>query len=133
MKTNNMVPSRQLNSGAAMTNQVTQQLQAGWLDKVESDRIAEVRKRANKFASGYVSSKAVFHDFKVEYQTDGIARLYSDHYDLSGMTDLRAFKQTGWTYYEHYSGKMGIYLRSVPHEKSYLKINLPALMAGSVA
>ena len=40
------------------------------------------------------------------------------------MTSLNSFKQTGWSYYNHYSGNLGLYISSVIGDRCYIEINL---------
>lgn len=115
-----------------MSNPITEQLHAGWLEKLEADRVDAVKERARMFAFHYNAAKKVFKGFTAEYQTNGWVRVYVSRVFLSGMAGLKTFKQTGWDYYEHYSKNIGIYLPSVIGDEAYLKMNLPALVAGRV-
>ncbi len=96
----------------------------GYLDKVEQDRIDGVIGRARKFHHGYVSAQKALRETEVEYQSNGVARLYCDKWALTGMTSLKAFRQTGWSYYNHYSGNPGMYITSVIGDRCYIEINL---------
>lgn len=107
-----------------MSSPLLRDLQNGYLDKVEQDRVQGVRERAHKLYHGYVSAQKAFRGLEIEYQNNGVARLYCDKWALTGMTSLNAFKQTGWSYYQHYSGKMGLYITSVIGDRCYIQINL---------
>jgi len=107
-----------------MTSLLMRDLQSGYLDKVEQDRVDGVIERARKFHHGYVSAQKALRETEVEYQSNGVAHLYCDKWALTGMTSLKAFKQTGWSYYQHYSGKIGLYITSVIGDRCYIKIDL---------
>lgn len=107
-----------------MSSPLLRDLQNGYLDKAQQDRVQGVIERAHKLHHGYISSQKAFKELDIEYQNNGVARLYCDKWDLTGMTSLKAFKQTGWSYYQHYSGKIGLYITSVIGDRCYIKIDL---------
>ncbi|MEN4830003.1 hypothetical protein [Pantoea vagans] len=107
-----------------MTSPLMRDLQHGYLDKVERDRVQSVIERARRLCHGYVSAKKALRELDVEYQSNGVARLYCDKWALTGMTSLKAFTQTGWSYYNHYSGRMGLYITPVIGDRCYIEINL---------
>lgn len=131
MKTNNMMPSRQLNSGTAMTNQVIRKLHAGWVDHVEEERIAKLKQRALQFSLLYTRAKkcmAQLTSCSVRYQADGWAEFYLDSGYLSSLSGLKSFKQTGSITFEHFTRNMLIYIPTMHGDNAYLEMNLPALM-----
>ncbi len=107
-----------------MSSPLMRDLQNGYLGKVEQDRIKDVKDRANRFHHGYVCAQMAFKEADLEYQSNNVARLYCDKWSLTGMTSLRAFRQTGWSYYQHYSGRFGLYITSVIGDKCYIEIDL---------
>lgn len=107
-----------------MRSPLMRDLQDGYLDKVEQDRVQSVIERAHRICHGYVSARKAFRQLEVEYQNNGVARLYCDKWLLTEMTSLRAFKQTGWSYYKHYSGRLGLYITSVIGDRCYIEIDL---------
>lgn len=107
-----------------MGTMLMRELQNGYLDKLEQDRICEVIKRARALHYGYVSAKKALKEIDVEYHSNGIAHIYCDNRFLYGMAELSAFKQTGWCYYQHYSGRIGLYISSVIGDRSYIEVNL---------
>jgi len=107
-----------------MTSLLMRDLQNGYLDKVEQDRIKAVVERAHKLCHGYVSAQKAFRGLEIEYQNNGGARLYCDKWALTGMTSLKAFRQTGWSYYQHYSGRLGLYITSVIGDRCYMEFDL---------
>ncbi|MEN4548020.1 hypothetical protein [Pantoea agglomerans] len=107
-----------------MTSPIMRDLQNGYLDKVEQDRVQGVIERSYRFCHGYVSAQKALREQDVENQSNGVARLYCDKWALTGITSLKAFKQTGWGYYQHYSGKLGLYITSVIGDRCYIEINL---------
>lgn len=107
-----------------MNSPLMRELQTGYLDKVEQDRVQDVIERARNFYDGYVSARKALREAEVEYQSNGVARLYCEKRSLTGMTSLRAFRQTGWSYYQHYSGRFGLYITSVIGDKCYIEIDL---------
>lgn len=114
-----------------MTNQVIQNLHAGWVDHIEDERIAKIKRRALEFSLLYARAKKAMASLtagEVKYQDDGWTYFYLDSGYLSCLSELKAFKQTGTCTYQHFTGNMVVYVRSVPGDRAYLKINLPALM-----
>ncbi|QGY29809.1 hypothetical protein CUN67_13085 [Pantoea cypripedii] len=107
-----------------MSSPLLRDLQNGYLDKVEQDRVQGVIERAHRLYHGYISAQKAFRGLEVEYQSNGIAHLYCDKWPLTGMTGLRAFKQVGWNYYDHYSGILGLYITSVIGDRCYIRIDL---------
>lgn len=107
-----------------MSSPLMRDLKNGYLDKVGQERVQAVIERAHRLCHGYVSAQKAFRELDIEYQNNGVARLYRDKWPLTGMTSLKAFKQTGWSYYEHYSGKLGLYITSVIGDRCYIKIDL---------
>jgi len=61
-----------------MTSPLMRDLQGGYLDKVEQDRVQAVIERAHRLRHGYVSAKKALRERDVEYLNNGIARLYCD-------------------------------------------------------
>ncbi|WP_312836681.1 hypothetical protein [Pantoea sp.] len=107
-----------------MSSPLIRNLQNGYLDKVEQDRVQGVIERAQRLCHGYVSAQKAFRGLEIEYLNNGVARLYCDKWLLTGMTSLKAFKQTGWSYYKHYSGKLGLYITSVVGDRCYMEFYL---------
>ncbi|WP_289365834.1 hypothetical protein [Pantoea stewartii] len=105
-----------------MTSALMKNLQNGYAEKVEADRIEGVKERAHRLYHGYVSAKKAFSEPEIEFQPNGDAYLYCDKWHLTGMTSLKSFKQTGWYYYNHYSGRMGLFITSVIGDRCFIRI-----------
>lgn len=102
-------------------------LQDGYADKVEKDRIEEVKKRASYLHYGYISAKKALKSKDIDYHSNGMAHLFCDKNVLYGMAGLKAFKQIGWTYYRHYSGRFALSISNVIGDKSYIEVKLSSL------
>lgn len=99
-------------------------LNEGYVAKSEQDRIREVKKRALNVYYGYISAKKAFKSDDAEYHNDSTARINCDNSVLYGVSRLKSFKQTGWTYYRHYSGRFALSISNVIGDKSYIEVNL---------
>lgn len=84
----------------------------------------EVKERALNFYYGYISAKKAFKSDDAEYHNDSTAHVVCDKNVLYGMAGLKAFKQTGWTYYRHYSGRFALSISNVIGDKSYVEVKL---------
>lgn len=99
-------------------------LNEGHAEKVGQDRIREVKKRASNLYYGYISAKKAFKSDDAEYHSDNTARINCDNSVLYGVSHLKSFKQTGWTYYRHYSGRFALSISNVIGDKSYIEVKL---------
>ncbi|MFU9138490.1 hypothetical protein [Erwinia tasmaniensis] len=107
-----------------MSSILTRELQNGYLEKLERDRVCEVIKRSEILHYGYVSAKKALNKIDVEYHSNGMAHIYCDKNFLYSMARLRSFKKTGWTYYKHFSGRIGLYITDVIGDRCYIEINI---------
>lgn len=105
-------------------NEVTQSLYDGWQDKLETDRIALIREKAQKFHRGYVAAKKAFGNYEPKYLGSGIVQLHVDKRHLYGIAELKTFKQTGWHSYSHYLELIDMYIGSAIGDKAYLLMNI---------
>ena len=99
-------------------------LNEGHAEKMEQYRVMEVKERALNFYYGYISAKKAFKSDDAEYHNDSTARINCDNSLLYGVSRLKSFKQTGWTYYRHYSGRFALSISNAIGDKSYIEVKL---------
>ena len=105
-------------------NEFTQSLYDGWQGKLEADRIALIKEKAQKFYHGYMAAKKAFGNYEIQYLDNGIVRLHVDKCQLYGIAELKTFKQTCLSSYSHYLELIDMYIGSAIGDKAYLSMNI---------